>query len=570
MYFSVKTISKSLEDYDHIKLVTEQEPLQVKFEEKPIYRQLIGKLIINHEVVETSLSNAASESKLNLKTTKQKKATTAPSLPHKNNNMNKDASKSLSLNDILEECNNLDNYYQSGKQPSKQTSQDNHKNQQNKLNSYSMVKMSQYPPPAAPPIPPNLFSTSSSSQDLNNRNNKNTMDQTRSKLQQKSAVSILKNNNNNSANNLKSASKESLMRLKDRTIEPYRIKRSPKQRLEIDILPSHLSFSNNRLLIASSYGKIRVMDLFTYKIQKDELKNLIISGICLPKRIHLGRSASSDSLGGTNNGGDKASANNVGFLPSSILYAVTNGVMSEQDDYLNVSNSTIIVTKNELKVLKKDPSGADSNDDYLFYKPSGICFDEYDNIYICDSGYNRVKVLSASTLSLVKTIEFAQTMQDTLSQPKSVCAQNDILYISDSANHRIVTYYILNEGADFKFKSVIGLGYGSDLGMLSYPLECCVDTNSILCVRDHHNNRVQLFNSDGVAFHSIEVNSAREIIYSMTMSESGDIYVAKMVNNMSSEMELEEEKLPKSNGNGSSSSSQDNFVNNGKYYIDIY
>lgn len=69
LYFSVKTISKSLDDYDHIKLITEQDPLQVlhlaihgdrlvicktlnnrkvKFEERPIYRNLIGKLLLNN------------------------------------------------------------------------------------------------------------------------------------------------------------------------------------------------------------------------------------------------------------------------------------------------------------------------------------------------------------------------------------------------------------------------------------------------------------------------------------------------------------------------------------------
>ena len=30
MYFSVKSISKNLDDYDHIKLITEEDPLQVK------------------------------------------------------------------------------------------------------------------------------------------------------------------------------------------------------------------------------------------------------------------------------------------------------------------------------------------------------------------------------------------------------------------------------------------------------------------------------------------------------------------------------------------------------------
>lgn len=73
-----------------------------------------------------------------------------------------------------------------------------------------------------------------------------------------------------------------------------------------------------------------------------------------------------------------------------ILYAVTNGEMSEKEDMLNVSNSTIIVTRRELKVLKKEDNNM--NDDYVFLNPSGVCYDDFENLYICDSGYNRVKV----------------------------------------------------------------------------------------------------------------------------------------------------------------------------------
>ena len=64
---------------------------------------------------------------------------------------------------------------------------------------------------------------------------------------------------------------------------------------------------------------------------------------------------------------------------------------------------------------------------------------------------------------------------------------------------------------------------------MSYPLECCVDSYGNLHVRDHHNNRVQLYGPDTKPFHYIEVNSQRETIYSMTVAENGDIYVAKMV-----------------------------------------
>ena len=305
-------------------------------------------------------------------------------------------------------------------------------------------------------------------------------------------------------------------------MEYFKTKQSPKQRLEIDIVPSHLTSSKNKLLIASSFGKIRVIDLFSYKIQKDELKNILINGICMPKNFQ--------------------DPNN------DILYGVTNGEMSKQTDLLDVSNAVIIVTKTELKVLKKDDEN--QNDDYSFQNPSGICFDQHENIYICDSGNNRVKVLNKS-LSLVHTIQSASNQFDLLSQPKCVTTHNDLLYVCDSANHRIVSYFILNNGTEFKFKDIYGLGYGDEPGMLRYPLECCVDNYGNLYVRDHHNSRVQMYGSDTVPFHHIEVNSQRETIYSMTVTDNGDIYVAKMVH------------VQETDANG--------MINtNYKYYIDIY
>lgn len=306
-------------------------------------------------------------------------------------------------------------------------------------------------------------------------------------------------------------------------IENFKPKNNPKQRLEIDILPSHLSCSNNKLLISSSFGKIRVIDLFSYKIQKDELKNLLINGICMPKRSNP-------------------------ELDNEILYAVTNGQMNEQEDVLNISNSAIVVTKRELKVLKMEEDNL--NDDYVFLNPSGICYDSYENLYICDSGFNRVKVLDKN-LKINCIIETASNAQDKLSQPKSISTQDDVLFICDSANHRIVSYFILDQGKEFKFKNVYGFGYGDEPGMLKYPLDCCVDARGVLYVRDHHNNRVQVFGADTAPLHFIEVNSQRETIYSMTVNENGDVYVAKMVH------------VQEIDKNGQ-------LMTINKYYIDIY
>ena len=200
-------------------------------------------------------------------------------------------------------------------------------------------------------------------------------------------------------------------------------------------------------------------------------------------------------------------------------------------------------------MLKKEAEN--SNDDYVFLNPSGICFDDYDNLYICDSGNNRVKVLDYNLL-LQCTIESASSHDDHLSQPKSVCTYFDTLFVCDSANHRIVSYLIVSRGQEYKYKSTYGLGYGHEPGMLRYPLECCVDNFGVLYVRDHHNNRVQLFAPNETApFHFIEVNAQRETIYSMAVADNGDIYVAKMVHVQEADQ-----------------AGQMNTIN--KYYIDIY
>lgn len=270
--------------------------------------------------------------------------------------------------------------------------------------------------------------------------------------------------------------------------------------MEIDIMPSFVSCCNNKLLVASASGKIRVVDLVTYKIQKDELKSLMINGICKPKN-----------------------------LESDVFYAVTNGDMKQREDELNVSNSTIIVTKSELKVLKKNDSS--DNDNYLFSNPKGICYDDADNLYICDCGYNRVKVLDRD-FQMVQIIDCASGQDDPLSQPTSVTSHKGLLYVCDAGNQRIVVYTILKNGSDFKFKSAFGLGNGNDPNMYKYPMDMVVDSQGLLCVHEHHYNRVHVFGPDLVLFHTFDTNPVNhDHVYSMAVADNGDVYVAKMTLN---------------------------------------
>jgi hypothetical protein len=338
--------------------------------------------------------------------------------------------------------------------------------------------------------------------------------------------SILKNSEtNNSISSVSSLSATSIPggtigELILKRMDQYKCKRMPKERLEIDILPSYLSFSQNKLLIASHHGRIRVIDLFSYKIQKDELKNILINGICIPK-----------------------------YMSEEMFYTVANAEMNDpRDDPLSVSNSVVIVTKNELRVLKKkDPA---DNDNYLFSNPSGICYDDFGNLYICDTGNNRVKILDRNLL-LRCVIDSVSNRDDLLSGPKSVACFQNVLFVCDSGKHRIVVYYIMYNGEEYRFKNTIGYGYGAEPGMLRFPGDVCVDELGIVCVRDVQNNRVQMFGIDARPFHFIEVNTEKEVIYSMTVASNGDIYVAKMVS------------FKETDSNG-----QINTIN--KYFIDIY
>lgn len=205
------------------------------------------------------------------------------------------------------------------------------------------------------------------------------------------------------------------------------------------------------------------------------------------------------------------------------------------------------MTKTELKVLKKN--SITDNDNYFFSDPSGICYDNYENLYICDSGNNRIKVLDKNFL-LRSTIDAATGADDFLSYPESVATYKNTLYVCDSGNHRIIAFTIIDNGADFRFRSMFGISLGNNSGM-RFPLDICVDGMGILSIRDKSLNRIQIFSPDCVPFHSIEVNPHKETIYSVAVADSGDIFVSKMI----SSQEYDQ--------NGQ-------MIQANKYFIDIY
>jgi hypothetical protein len=366
MYFSVKNITNSLDDYDHIKLITEQDPLQVKFEEKAIFRNLIGKLLLNgseiSEEIQKLKEGYQNKSSVNLMEASKRhekmtlfdnnlsrsqvmdviknKDACSPKLANKTNdtfqdpnfgsltdksnrNLKQEFSRSFSLNDLISAANELisqqaendliktKNYAPKSQQNLnklkefiKNNNEENiffqksnkgeasnskeppfiqnkpetmYHNQNNQLNQQHLKELekndliknkalSNSSKQLQQASSPSYYSSPLLKKNFILPNKINPLQQ-----HQKSNVqSILKNNSNHQLPTKNSnGSSFNLIIEKEKIektipneefnnmIEQYRLKQSPKQRLEIDILPSHLSCCKNKLLIASSYGKIR-------------------------------------------------------------------------------------------------------------------------------------------------------------------------------------------------------------------------------------------------------------------------------------------------------------------------
>lgn len=314
LYFSVKTISKSLDDYNHIKLIAEQDPVQVKFEERPIYRNLIGKLMLNQ--ISSNLSNEPSDESSDQlpenKTPKRhssvdKKFITAKNYQHQkkltkshDENLNKDSSKSFSLNDLLNAA-NKDMIQKENKSKYEFSSPfffNNIKKKQNVIKSTPILNNDK--------TTKNLMCDQQIENESKNKlkyNKQHAMNENPKKNINKSldhslnqvgsqsvskidlpmskkSMTSLGSKSDRNFEKIKSKSKVSINsssapgQKSTRNLENCIPKKSPKQRLEIDIVPSHLSFSNNNLLISSSYGKIRGKFKFFLKKKIYKLKIL--------------------------------------------------------------------------------------------------------------------------------------------------------------------------------------------------------------------------------------------------------------------------------------------------------
>lgn len=173
------------------------------------------------------------------------------------------------------------------------------------------------------------------------------------------------------------------------------------------------------------------------------------------------------------------------------------------DQHKVMMKSLIIMDESWIIAAGLGCSGVTSNQ---LNKPLGIFVDTSFNLYVADSGNNRIQLFSANRAEGTTMPITGPSGDWTLNTPSGVILDGDgYLFISDSSNHRI-----LGSGPN-GFRCIIGCrSTGSASNELNIPRAISFDSYGNLFVVDQGNNRIQKFNlipNTSVRKYSFETNS---------------------------------------------------------------
>ena len=148
---------------------------------------------------------------------------------------------------------------------------------------------------------------------------------------------------------------------------------------------------------------------------------------------------------------------------------------------------------------------ADEAEEIILNQPEGVCYDSKDNLYVADTGNNRVLVLDPS-LKVIMRIENRKDVA--LNEPGQLNAPADIaidsagrIIVAERGNHRLQIF-------SPKGESLKTLGRkdkdgkdeckpGTEHGEFNSPTHITIDDRDNIIVTERWNHRIQVFNKDG-------------------------------------------------------------------------
>ncbi len=167
-------------------------------------------------------------------------------------------------------------------------------------------------------------------------------------------------------------------------------------------------------------------------------------------------------------------------------------------------------------------SGA-SEEEGRFYQPAGIAVASDGNVYVVDSGNNRIQKFDSHGNFLIQWGSPGIGSGNFRNPTEVAVDAKGCVYVADSGNNRIQKF-----DGNGKLLTKWG-GIGSEKGQFSNPEGVTVDQYSNVYVADTGNRRVQIFESDGTFITTLEGDGAREGAFhpsGVAVDLDGNIYVA--------------------------------------------
>ena len=173
-----------------------------------------------------------------------------------------------------------------------------------------------------------------------------------------------------------------------------------------------------------------------------------------------------------------------------------------------------------------------------FSDPKGIAVDENGNIYVSDTGNNRIQKLPAGASSWsawgIVTAVAAGSASGEFNQPKCVAVDGEgNIYVADTLNNRIQKLNIST--GDWSSGGKSDCTEGTVLGEFSHPTGIAVDRDGNIYVADSGNNRIQIYTA-ATELWSASGTSGTELgqfrgPYGIALDSAGNIYVSDCGNN---------------------------------------
>jgi sugar lactone lactonase YvrE len=221
-----------------------------------------------------------------------------------------------------------------------------------------------------------------------------------------------------------------------------------------------------------------------------------------------------------------------------------------------VAESEAGVAKGADKTLTTGPSfsfafGSEGSSNGQFLYPGGVATDLEGNVWVADSGGNRIQKFDSKGQYLTKFGSEGSSNGQFL-YPYGVATDPEgNVWVADTGNHRVQEFNSKGE-----FISSFG-SEGTGNGQFLYPHGVATDPEGNVWVADNYNNRIQKFNSEGeylAQFGSEGTGNGQFLYpYGVATDPEGNVWVADSGNNRIQAFDSEGEYLFKFGSEGSGS-----------------